>query len=43
MLDHPHQLQVGVEGLPAAAQHAGVARLEAGLAMSMVTLGRACR
>ncbi len=28
-LDHPHQLQVGVEGLAAAAQYAGVAGLEA--------------
>ncbi|MNH09756.1 hypothetical protein D3C79_692170 [compost metagenome] len=29
VLDHPHQLQVGVEGLTAAAQYAGVAGLEA--------------
>ena len=29
MLDHPHQLQVGVEGLATTAQNAGVAGLEA--------------
>lgn len=29
MLDHPHQLQIGVEGLAPATQYAGVAGLEA--------------